>query len=155
MSSENIEKMCELVSKELWESELEAAVKTDDKCPPELFELTKDLQYHMNWHTAERRQRILTEQFIHLAAFPGHHTNNDLFFSNEFWYDKVEISEYFEEFETKWSTKHVEVVLNPLFGTKPCFHLQMMNHYEMPPFSENWEWRAATKAWRDDCSLDR
>jgi hypothetical protein len=154
MSSENIEKMCELVSQELWESELDAAIKTD-KCPPELLQITKDLKFHMRCHTAGRRQRILTEQFLGLAAFPGYETNNVLFSANEFWYDKEEITEYFEEFDVKWSTEHVEVVLSPLFDTKPCFHLQMKKSYEMPPFGEDDKWRAATKAWRDECSLDR
>jgi hypothetical protein len=155
ISSGNLEKACVFVSHDLSLAELEV-VLNKEKFSKELFQFTKDVHYHMKWLTADRRQKILTDQYLNLASFPGHDIDNDLFFSNEFWYEKDGIRAYFEKFNIKWSTEYVEVGLGRLFNTKPCFHLQMLDHYVMPPYGEFCKtWQAASKAWREDCSLDR
>ncbi len=133
------------------------AVLNKEKCSPELFEFGKDLHYHMKWNVAEKRQRILTDQYLEVATFPGHASSNTIFFSNEFWYeqDEGEVASYFDKFGIKWSTEFVEVGLGRLFNTRHCFHLQMLTDYEMQPWGNHPAWHAATKAWRTDCCLDR
>jgi hypothetical protein len=150
----NIKKMCSFVSCEFSPEGLAVALKAE-KCSTELVELTNEVQHHMKVNIAERRQRILTDQYMQRAAFPGFATSEDLFFSSEFWCDKPTRRMYFDRYQITWSTEHVQVVLCPLFGTKQCFHLQMVKDYKMPLYEDPADWSAATKEWREHCSLDR
>jgi len=147
--------MCELVSEDLSVAELEAALDKE-RCSTELIQLTTDVHFHMKWITAGRRQKILTEQYVNLASFPGYDSDEVLFFSSDFWYESDDIREYFDQFNIKWKTDYVEVGMGRLFNTKLCFHLQALDDYDMPLYAENCKaWQGATKAWRRDCSLDR
>jgi hypothetical protein len=97
----NIKKMCSFVSCEFSPEGLAVSLKAE-KCSTELVELTNEVQHHMKVNIAEQRQRILTDQYMQRAAFPGFATSEDLFFSSEFWYDKPTRMMYFDKYQITW-----------------------------------------------------
>ncbi len=116
--------------------------------------LAHELHHEMKVSTAARRQTVLTDQYLQLAAFPGHFRHNSLFFANELWFSDSLLRAYFVDFNVKWHTPVAQVVMSPLFGLKQCFHLQMMKDYDMP-YQGDAAWLAASKAWRENCQRSR
>jgi hypothetical protein len=120
----------------------------------DLTTLAHELHHEMKVSTAARRQHVLTDQYLQLAAFPGYFSHNSLFFSNEFWFSDAHLRAYFVDFNVKWHTPLAQVVMSPLFGLKQCFHLQMTKDYDMPYLGDA-AWIEASKAWSENCCLDR
>ncbi len=120
----------------------------------DLTTLAHELHHEMKVSTAARRKTVLTDQYLHLAAFPGHFSHNSLFFSNELWFSDSLLRAYFVDFNVKWHTPLAQVVMSPLFGLGQCFHLQMTKDYDMPYLGDA-AWIEASKAWSENCCLDR